>query len=88
VARRPESSPGSFILKFIDHRFLDTRTHPVGLFRSSDQLVAEAASYTTHNKYNSRTSMTLAGFELAIPAVKRLQTYALKRKATGIDLAL
>jgi len=32
--------------------------------------------------------MTLAGFELAIPAVKRLQTYALKRKATGIDLAL
>ena len=32
--------------------------------------------------------MHVAGFELAIPAVKRLQTYALKPKATGIDLAL
>jgi hypothetical protein len=40
------------------------------------------------NKCKSRTSMPLAGFEPAIPAVKRLQTYALKRKATGIDLAL
>jgi hypothetical protein len=30
--------------------------------------------------------MPSAGFETAIPAKKRLQTYALDRAATGIDL--
>ena len=84
----PSRAQAASFWKFINHRHLDIRTHPVGLLRSSDQLVTEAAIYTTHNKYNSRISMPLAGFEPAIPAMKRLQTYALKRKATGIDLAL
>jgi hypothetical protein len=30
--------------------------------------------------------MPLAGFETAIPATKRLQTYALDRAATGIGI--
>jgi len=47
----------------------------------SDQLVAEAGTYTTHNR---RTSMYSAGFETAIPAMEHLQTYALDRTATGI----
>jgi len=42
----------------------------------SDQLVAEAAACTTHNKHNTRTSISSAGFEPAIPAFKRLKTYA------------
>jgi hypothetical protein len=50
----------------------------------SDQLVARAATYTTHNKSKRRTFMPSAGFEPAIPAFKRPQTYALDFTATGI----
>jgi hypothetical protein len=50
----------------------------------SAQLVAETATYTTHNKHTRRTSIPSAGFEPAIPLIKRLQTYALDVKATGI----
>jgi hypothetical protein len=35
-------------------------THPAGLLWTSDQFVAEAATYTTHNKHNRRTSMPSA----------------------------
>ena len=55
-------------------------TQPIRILWTSDQLVAEAATYTTHNK---RTSMPSAGFEPAIPATQRLQTDALGRTATG-----
>ena len=48
----------------------------------SDQLVAEAATYATHNKHK-RISMLTAGFEPANPATQQLQTYALDRTATG-----
>ena len=47
----------------------------------SDQLVAEAASYTTHNKHERRTSMSSAGFD---PAITQLQAYVSDRTATGI----
>jgi len=40
----------------------------------SDQLVAEAATRTKHNK-QKRTNMLSAEFESAIPATKWLQTY-------------
>jgi hypothetical protein len=59
-------------------------THPVGLLWTSDQLVAEGTTFTTHNKRNRRTSMFWAGFEPAIPAIKRLPTYDLDRTASGI----
>jgi hypothetical protein len=36
-----------------------------------DQLVEEAATYTTHNKQDRRTSMVSAKLEPAIPAIKR-----------------
>jgi hypothetical protein len=32
--------------------------------------------------------MPLAGFEPVIPAIERLQTYALDRTATGLGIAL
>ena len=51
---------------------------------TNDQLVAEAGTYTTHNKHNRRTSTPSAGFEPATPAIKRPQAYALARTATGI----
>jgi len=40
---------------------------PVGLIWASDQLVTEAATFTTHNKHKRRTSMPSAGLEPAIP---------------------
>jgi len=40
--------------------------HPVRLLSLSDQNVAEAATYTTHNKNKRRTTMTSAGFETPI----------------------
>ena len=52
----------------------------------SDQLVAEAAAYTKHNKYNRRTSTSSTGFEPAIPAIKRPHTHALDCTATGIGM--
>ena len=50
----------------------------------SDRLVAEATTYIEHNKHKIRTSMTSVGFEPAIPAIERLQTYALDHAATDI----
>jgi hypothetical protein len=60
-------------------------THTVGLLLKSDQLVEEAATYTTHNKHKRRISMPSVRFEPAIPAIERAQTYAFDRTVTGID---
>jgi hypothetical protein len=49
-----------------------------------DQLVAVAATTTTHNKQKKRTSIPAAGFELPILASKRPQTYVLDGTATAI----
>ena len=50
-----------------------------------DQLVAETATYTTYKKHKRKTSIPSPGFESALPAIKRLQNYALAHKATGFD---
>jgi hypothetical protein len=42
----------------------------------------------THNTHKTHTSMTLAGFELTIPACRRPQTHALDCADTGIGLAV
>jgi hypothetical protein len=45
-----------------------THTHPqAGLLWTSDQLVAKAATYTSHNVSNRSTSVPSAGLEPAIP---------------------
>jgi hypothetical protein len=44
-----------------------THTYSAGLLKTSDQLVAEDVSDTTHNTLKRRTSMPWAGFEPAIP---------------------
>jgi hypothetical protein len=54
-----------------------TNTYTVRLFSTSDQLVAEATTYTTHKKHKRRTSMLSVGFEPAILATERPQTHAL-----------
>jgi hypothetical protein len=55
----------------------------VGLLWASYQPVAET-TYT--GQHNRQTSMPRAGFEPAIPATKRPQTYSLDCAATGIGL--
>ena len=49
---------------------------------TSDQLVTESATYTTHNIPKRRTSMPSVGFETAITTVEQPQTYALDRTST------
>ena len=48
----------------------------------SDQLVAEVAIWTKHNKQTRQTPMPSAAFELAIPEIERLKTYALDHATT------
>jgi hypothetical protein len=82
-----ELGPRSLIVEV--YRSHTTRhTEPVGLLWTSDQPVAEGASYTTHNRLKRQTFMPSAGFEPAIPLVKRLQTCVLHRTATGIGRCL
>ena len=50
----------------------------------SDQLIAEAATYITHNEHNRRTSIPSEGFEPPIPAIKQPQTNAIDHTATAI----
>jgi len=52
----------------------------------SDQLVADTAACTTHNKHGSRTSMASTAFEPKIAAIQRPQTHALDGTATGIGI--
>jgi hypothetical protein len=87
VAQRPKSGRGRLIFEVATshtHTHTHTQTRPVGLLWTSDQLVAEAATYTTHNTHKRRTSMPSAGFETAVTTIKRLQTYTSDRTATGI----
>jgi hypothetical protein len=66
------------------HTYKYTRTHPVGLLWTSDQPVAEAVTYTTHSTHKGQTSVPSVGFEPAVTAMRRPQTHALDRMATGI----
>jgi len=65
------------------HTVRHTHTHPIRIC-TNVQAVLEAASYTTHNKHNRRTSMLSTRFEPATPALKRLNTYDLDRTAGNL----
>jgi hypothetical protein len=71
---------------FLDHTKLNTHIHTVGHLRESNKLVAEAATYITHNKHKRRTSFLSAALELAMPATKWLQISALYRTVTVIGV--
>ena len=66
------------------HTIRHAHTQPAGLLWESDQPVVEGATYTTYNKHKIWSSMPSVGFEPATPSMKKLQTYALVRTATGI----
>ena len=59
-------------------------TQSVGLLWLSDQPDGGTCTYKTLNTHNRQTSVSVAGFESAIPASERPQTDASDRAATGI----
>ena len=58
--------------------------NPLRALCTSDQPAAQAATYTTYNKYKGRTSMSSAELEPTIPAIEWLHTCALVRTVTGL----
>ena len=82
MARQP--LVGQDILIFETSQSSSDTPHSVGLLPTSYQLVAEAATYPTHNKHKRRKSIPSAEFEPAVPGIKRLHTYALDCKVTRI----
>ena len=85
VAQQPSSG---LVHPILEASRLHTHTHRVGLLCTSDQSLAEAATYTTHNKHKRRKFMFPLGFEPAMPASERPQTYFLDRTAAGIGETL
>jgi len=76
--------PRPLPLRHIDQMELGN-TH-VGLLWKSFQLVAGAATYTTHNNHKRQMSIPSVGFETSIPIVEGLHIYTLDRAATGISV--
>jgi hypothetical protein len=74
VAQQSNSGLGSLTVEVTRSHSL-THSLTVGLIWTSDQPVAEAATYTTHNTHKSQTSLPPAGFEPTIPASEWSQTY-------------
>jgi hypothetical protein len=74
--QQPYSDIGRLTVQFcISHT--DT-PHSVALLWTRNRPVAETSAYTTHNIHMTKTSMSPAGFESAIPTSKRPQTHALQ----------
>jgi hypothetical protein len=71
---------------FCDHIYI--LRHTVGLLWTSDQPISEASTYTGQQYINTKrqTPMPPAGFELAIPATKRPQTYSLSSESKFLQL--
>ena len=83
MANSPTRAQSPSLLRFLDY----TQTHTPGrtsLCERSSR--GKVATCTTHSKRRRRTSMPSAGFEPAIPAIKRSHTYSLKRTATRIGI--
>jgi hypothetical protein len=73
---------GFLIVEVLMSVLLTDTPHSVGLLWTSDRLVAEATTWQ-HTTLARDKSMPSAGFELAILASARPQTYALDHEASG-----
>jgi hypothetical protein len=90
-ARQPDSDIDRLIVVIsilCTVRHTHTCARAVVLLLTSDQLVAEAAVCTTHNKHNRQTPVPSTRFEPSVPAIKGLWAYVLDRTATEIGLVL
>jgi len=68
VGRQPKFDIGRLLVE-VSRSHTIRHTPLVALCCTSDQLVAQDATHTTHNKQNRRKSMLEAGFEPAIPVI-------------------
>jgi len=84
VAQHPNTGLGRLIVEVSRSHTIRQTSQTVGLLWTSDQPVAEGATYTTHNKHKGRTSMLSAGLEPTISAIEQLQTYVRDQAATRI----
>jgi hypothetical protein len=66
----------------IQHTMTHTHTRAPGRISMNEWLVRHRGHYI----HNRRTSISSTGFEPAIPAIDRLQAYALESTATRIDM--
>jgi hypothetical protein len=69
VVLQPKLGPGCLFFLVISRSHTIRNTHALPWM--SDQLVAEAATYTTQSSHKRRASITSVGFELVIPEIKR-----------------
>ena len=83
VVQQPYSVQGPL---FIEVSTSHTIRHAcqLGTLLFNEHSIAEATTYTIHNKHKRRTCLSSAWFEPTIPAIKRLQISALDRAVTGI----
>jgi len=82
----PARTQAAPLVWLLDHT--QTYTQLVGILWTSDQLVAENANHTTHNKNQRQTTVHTAGFKTIFPAIKRLPTYASDRTTTAIGYSI
>jgi hypothetical protein len=84
VAKKPDLGLGHLIVDVSGSHTI-RYTHTIWLHWTNDYLVGAAATYTTHTHTHTHTNdQHPSPFETAIPAIRRLQTYALERPASGI----
>jgi hypothetical protein len=76
VTQQPNSGPGHLIVEV-------SISHTPGRTPLSEWSARRRDLYL-RNKHKKRTSIPTAGFEPTIPAIERLQIYALGRAATGL----
>lgn len=63
LARQQKYGLGRIIFRFVDHKNLDIRVHPVGLLCKSGHAVAKVTTYATHTHKKRRTFMRIVSFE-------------------------
>jgi len=70
--------------KFLDNTNLDTHTHSLSLLYTCDQLVAQTATYTTHNKTQQINILAICGIRTCDCRNEVAATYALDCMTNGI----
>ena len=76
----PTHAQAALLFRFLDHTQLDT--HTVGLLCTSDQLVAEAATCTAHNKHYTKYTHSFVEIRTCSPSIRAAANLQLKRRLT------
>ena len=81
MVQQLNSDLGSPTVGFLDHAKLDTHTREPSRYNSSERVISSSQTSVPTQQASKNTH---SGLDAAIPANKRMQTYASNRKATGI----